>query len=101
MDNYDHATTMTLPHACHVRASLHLALSCIVFVITNLNNINGGKKLIVEIWNLNSKIQPLENQKNNGSIGSKFARQDFSKLYVVYISGVKFIQFWILKDLLG
>ena len=44
MDNYDHDTTLPLPHVCYVRVRLHLVLSCIVFVITNLNNTNGGKK---------------------------------------------------------
>ena len=42
-----------------------------------------------------------ENQENNESIDSKFIQQNFSKLHVVYISGVKINQFWFLKDLLG
>ena len=40
--------------------------------------------LTVEIWILNLKKWPLENQKNNGSIEKNSAREITSSVHVVY-----------------
>ena len=55
------------------------------------------KFLTVEIWILNLKIWPLENQKNNCSIKIKMIRKFFDFIYIFYISGLKTIVFVIVK----
>ena len=57
-----------------------------VYVISKVKSMGNFffEFLTVEIWNLNLKKWPLENQKNNGSIEKKFARQIFRSVYVGY-----------------
>ena len=55
--------------------------------------------LTVKIWNLNLKIGPLENQKNNGSIEIKMLGQIFDSVHEIYISGLKTIMFATVKDI--
>ena len=57
------------------------------------------KFLTVKIWNLNLKISPLENQKNNGSIKIKTLGKIFDSVYEIYISGLKIIIFVTVKDI--
>ena len=63
-------------------------------ILTKIKRKIFWKNLTVEIWNLNLKISPLENRKNNGGAISKFLGSNLSKFIVFMISGLRTTGVW-------